>query len=148
MKKIPIALICLLLLSACTRPGFKSLVVKFENLESNPRLLATTLDVLGSVDGIQIGNLGFSMQDTTDHYVEARKLAFDKAMQKARELASYADVKLGKALTIDEVQGSTGFPMVQSNVARSYDSSDTGNTELPGGEIEISVALDVVFETH
>lgn len=126
----------------------QSLVVKFENLESNPRLLAATLDVLGSVDGIQIGNLGFSMKDTTSHYVEARKLAFAKAMQKAQELATYADVKLGKAITIDENQGSAGYPMVQSNVARSYEASDMDNTELPGGEIEISVALDVVFETH
>ena len=42
----------------------QSLVVKFENLENNPRLLASTLDVLGSIDGIQIGNLGFSIQDT------------------------------------------------------------------------------------
>lgn len=126
----------------------QSLVVKFENLESNPQLLAATLDVLGSINGIQIGSLGFSIKDPTSHYIAARKLAFDKARQKAQELASYAEVKLGKALTIDENQGSTGLPMVQSNVARSYDTSEMAITELPGGEIEISVAIDVVFATY
>lgn len=126
----------------------QSLAVKFEDLGTNPRILGATLDVLGSIDGIQIGNLSFAIKDTTEQYIEARRLAFAKAEQKAGELAGYAGLRLGKAVSITEQLGSMPVPLMQTNLARSYDAAPAAASELPGGEIEIGFTVDVVFATR
>lgn len=129
----------------------QSINVTFRDLDQKPDTLISTLDTLGDIDGIELGNLSFSIEDPQEYYITARKLAFEKAQQKATELASYANVTLGKASSINE--GSSYMPpgpMVQSNFAREYDGIDGGyvGSELPGGEITISYSVHVIFETY
>lgn len=130
----------------------QTISVTFSNLDEKPDTLVSTLDSLGNIDGIEIGNLAFSIEDPQEHYIEARRLAFEKAKQKATELANYAEVTLGKASGISEgssYAAPAGPIMVQSNIMRSYDDSTGGSisSELPGGEITISYSVHVVFET-
>lgn len=113
--------------------------------------MASVLDSLGSIDGIEIGNLTFSIADPQEFYIEARRLAFAKAQQKGAELASYAGLKLGRAVTISETgTGSipySGYGMVQRNVAM-MESDSSVPSEIPGGEISISYDISIVFETN
>ncbi|MBN2657337.1 MAG: SIMPL domain-containing protein [Spirochaetales bacterium] len=129
----------------------QSVMVKFEDLNDSPDLLASVLDSLGMIDGIEISNLMFSIADPREYYIEARRLAYEKAEQKGEELASYADLKLGRALNINETgTGSLpygGYGMVQRNAAvMEYEGSVP--SEIPGGEISITYDISVVFETN
>jgi uncharacterized protein len=129
----------------------QSVTVKFENLDESPDFLASVLDTLGTIDGIGIGNLSFSIDDPQPLYIEARRLAYEKAKQKAEELAEYAGMKLGKAMSISEGGAGPapymGNVMLQRNIAV-LDSGTGAPSEVPGGEISISYNISVVFETH
>lgn len=130
----------------------QTLTVRFRELDDSPEILAAALDALGGINGIEIGNLQFSLSDPQSLYVEARRLAFEKARQKAGELASYAGIDLGKAVNITESGSSPVYPlagnaMVQRNVAfAEYDSA--APSEIPGGEISITYDISVVFQTE
>ena len=129
----------------------QSVSVKFEKLDESPDVLGSVLDSLGKIDGIEIGNLSFSIDDPQPLYIEARRLAFEKAEQKAQELAEYADLKLGKAVNISE-SGAESVPymnnaMLMRNEAVMEYSGGTPS-EIPGGEISIRYNLSVVFETR
>jgi len=129
----------------------QSISITFKDFDKNPARLANVLDNLGTIDGIGISNLTFDIEDSKKHYIKARKLAFQKAEQKARELADYAKIKLGKAISITE--GTSYQPLCmtgsQQNIAHreNYINESPQTSELPGGEITISYSVHVVFET-
>lgn len=129
----------------------QTVTVKFNDLDGSPSLLASVLDSLGSIDGIEIGNLMFSIAYPQEYYIEARRLAFEKAKQKAYELSDYAGLKLGRAVSITETGTGNlpygGYGMVQRNVAvMEYEGA--APSEVPGGEIPISYDISIVFETN
>ena len=129
----------------------QSVSVKFEKLDKSPGILPSVLDTLGAIDRIEIGNLVFSIDDPEVQYIEARRLAFQKAEQKAGELAGYAGIKLGRAVSISE--NSTGFMPLTSNVQMAlYESRESdmagAPSAVPGGEISVDYEITVIFETH
>jgi len=129
----------------------QTLTIKFEDFDSSPTQLPTVLDILGEGDGLEIGNLGFSISETHEYYQEARRLAFEKARQKAEELASLAGLKLGKAISIREntagINPYNGYGMVQRNKGL-MEAEGPVPTEIPGGEISINYDISVIFETN
>lgn len=130
----------------------QSVSVIFEKLDDSPGTLPTVLDTLGTIDKIEIGNLLFSLNDPGPRYIEARQLAFKKAEQKASELAGYAGITLGRAVSISEA--STGsMPMTGNTQLKLYESEYKGGmadepSDVPGGKISISYNINVVFETN
>jgi uncharacterized protein YggE len=125
----------------------QSLSVQFKELTERPELLPEVLDVLGGINGIRINSLSFSLEDPQTHYIVARKLAFEKAQQKAAELAQYANLKLGAAVQISELNLSFGSSqLTQRNMA--FDESvSTSSSQVPGGEIPIKYEVSVIWET-
>lgn len=129
----------------------QSVTVIYEDLNMSPSLLAASLDVLGSIDGLEIGNLQFSIDDPQEFYQKARKLAFEKASQKAEELAAYSLMTLGNVLNISEIQSGfyplSGNVMLQRSMAEmEYDQSSS--SDIPGGEVTISYEIQVVYEMY
>jgi uncharacterized protein YggE len=126
----------------------QTLNVQFKELTERPELLPSVLDVLGGINGIRINSLSFSLEDPQAHYVVARKLAFEKAQQKAEELAEYANLRLGAAVQISEQSVSyAANQFLQRNFALSEAESSSGS-QVPGGEIPIKYDVSVVWETH
>jgi uncharacterized protein YggE len=90
-------------------------------------------------DNIQIQSMSYDIDDKTSIYTQARKLAFEKAKQKAMELASLANLSLDKPLSIsDQINyNSPVFPPMpyQANVYRAEmqvaDSVGTSSTINP-----------------
>ncbi len=130
----------------------QSVSVKFDKLDESPGILPSVLDTLGSIDSIEIGNLIFSLNDPGPQYIEARQLAFKKAEQKAIELAEYAGISLGRAISISEA--SIGAMPLTGNIQMKLFESESGGditgtpSEIPGGEISIRYEINVLFETN
>lgn len=129
----------------------QSVSVKFVKLDESPDILPSVLDTLGSIDNIVIGNLIFSLDDPGPQYIDARQLAFQKAQQKASELAEHGEIQLGRAVSISEV--STGAISMTNNIQMLTDNETRGDiagatSDIPGGEISIRYSIDVVFETY
>jgi uncharacterized protein YggE len=49
-----------------------------------------------------LNNISYDIYDKAPFYKEARKLAMEKAYQKASDLAEYGNVKLGEPISIVE----------------------------------------------
>ena len=49
-----------------------------------------------------MNNISYDIYDKAPYYKEARKLAMEKAYQKASDLAEFGDVRLGNPISIIE----------------------------------------------
>ncbi len=126
----------------------QSLSVTVRGIGGESPTLPTLLDSLGTVSHISIGSIRFSKADTSEDYVESRKLAMEKAIQKASDYAEAAGMRLGKPLTVSDYSASDSQSvrnsMVKADAMMMMESA--APTELPTGEITISSSVSVVFE--
>jgi uncharacterized protein YggE len=92
----------------------------------------------------RIDNIGFSIDDPTSYYNEARAKAIDDAMTTAKQMASSAGVKLGKLIYMSE-----STPYVPSVAIRDYAmkaEAAAPTTPISPGELEIQVTVQMVYE--
>ena len=126
----------------------QSLSVTVRGIGGDSTTLPTLLDSLGTVSHISIGSIRFSKADTSEDYVQSRKLAMEKAMQKATDYAEAAGMRLGKPLTVSDYSASDSQyarnSMVKADAMLMMESA--APTELPTGEITVSSSVSVVFE--
>ena len=126
----------------------QSLSVTVRGIGGDSTTLPTLLDSLGTVSHISIGSIRFSKADTSEDYVQSRKLAMEKAMQKATDYAEAAGMRLGKPLTVSDYSARDSQyarnSMVKADAMLMMESA--APTELPTGEITVSSSVSVVFE--
>lgn len=72
---------------------------------------------------------------------EARKRAVKKAMEKAKLLASEAQVRLGPVLSVTEVDGGESAPMMSERAI----SMKSANVPIEAGELSLAQSVQVVF---
>jgi uncharacterized protein len=101
-------------------------------------------------DAVQIQSMAYDIDDKTDLYTEARKLGFEKAKQKATELAWLASVSLDKPLSInDQVGYSNPYPPMpyQANVFRAEVAMDSsgGAGAINPWQLEVTVQVNIVY---
>jgi uncharacterized protein YggE len=94
-------------------------------------------------DLTRIDNVGFSIDDPSDYYDEAREAAVKNAKDKAEQLAGLAGVSLGKATYISE--NSYYAPVVRAGYDMAMEESAMGGTTISPGELEISVNIQVAY---
>lgn len=80
-----------------------SLEVKIRkaNIE-NEWIASKIISEVSEIGGVLMNNISYDIYDKAPFYKEARKLAMEKAHQKAADLAEYGDVKLGDPISIVE----------------------------------------------
>jgi uncharacterized protein YggE len=103
-------------------------------------------DVAGAGGNLtRIDNIGFSVDDPTPNYNEARAKAIQDAIDKAKQMANAADVKLGKLIYMSE-----STPYVPQVAIRDYTMKAEGAapppTPISPGELEIQVNVQMVYE--
>ena len=126
----------------------QTLHVTVKGIDSKSVLLPTLLDEIGTVTDISVSSIYFSKENTTTEYAKSRKLAMEKAIQKAEEYALAANMKVGKPLTVSDyssVDVRTPQPMM-AKTAGAYMMDSSANTEVPAGKIDITSTVAVVFE--
>ena len=77
------------------------LSIKIRNLEN----VDTILDGASAIQGLQIQNMSYDIDDKTPLSKTARELAIAKARQKAENIAKASGITLGRILSISESQG-------------------------------------------
>lgn len=102
-------------------------------------------------NNIQIQSMSYDIDDKTDLYTEARKLWFEKATQKATELATLANVSLDKPLSINDQVGYNNpiYPPMpyQANVFRGEMAADSsaGAGAINPGQLEVTVQVNIIY---
>lgn len=95
----------------------------------------------------QVGALSFDIDDTGPVKKEARQIAFDKAKQKAQEMASQAGVSLGRVVTFSEEAAPIAYPMY--NFAMESKAVGVGAAPAPDvqpGSKELTMSVSVTYE--
>jgi uncharacterized protein len=104
------------------------------------------IDEVASIDDIQIGSISFDIEDKTALFTQARELAYNKAKQKASELAKLSEVSLLDPVSISDTSYDITPPSPMLNYA--YDKATTaseGASQISTGQLELSINLSVVF---
>lgn len=124
-----------------------SVEAKVKGLDAKASQASKIIDQVAKIDKIQIGSISFDIEDKTAIFSEARKLAYEKADQKAKELAGISGVRLLKPVSISDTTYDIVPPQQFRNA--SYDSvagaAPSSETSLSSGQLEISVNLTVLF---
>jgi len=123
-----------------------SVEIKIKGVDNNAAKATTIIDGVSAVDRIQIGGISFDIEDKTSLFTQARKLAFEKAKQKAEELASLSGVKLVKPVSVSDNSTDVKTPSPLSNVAFAEDSSSRSvGSALSSGQLEITLNVNVIW---
>ena len=101
---------------------------------------------LAGGDLTRINNIGFSIDDPSDYYEEAREMAMADAKAKAEQLAELADVTLDKPIYISE--SSWTPPITRDVMAMAEAPAPAPATPITPGEMEISLSVQVVYAIH
>ena len=75
--------------------------IKSANIE-NEWVGGSLIDEVANIWWVIVENIAYDIEDKTPYYSQARKLAMEKAYEKAKELAKIAWVKLLKPISISE----------------------------------------------
>ena len=123
-----------------------------QSLSIKVRDLDKTSDVLGAATNAganQAGSVQFTVDDPDAKQNEARQQAIQNAQEKAKKLARQLGVHLGDILSFNEGYGG-GYP-----VPMMYDKAmmgvggggmETQSVQLPVGEQEINVTVNITYE--
>jgi uncharacterized protein len=112
------------------------LQVTIRDLDALGRTIAAATD--GGAN--QIGGIYFVVADADALQSEARTLAFERARQRAEELAALAGQALGSATSIEEVDATPWWPG-----AVAFEMEGRGGAPIAAGRQAVSVTLKVAF---
>lgn len=102
----------------------------------------STLDALVRDTGATNATVAFSLDDPKEAQAEARKLAVENARAKAQSMASAAGISLGRVLSLGDQ--SVGLPF--KGAERALQVADGAATQIPVGDLEIAVQVQMQFE--
>jgi uncharacterized protein YggE len=123
--------------------------IKSANVE-NEWVWGKIISQVSEIEWVFVNNVNYDIDDKTEYYSQARKLALEKAEQKAKELAEFAWVKLWKPISISEERSydyaiSTSRSMKNTYFAEeAMDEAEWSDISL--WEMKITLDVDVVYE--
>ncbi|HRX64084.1 MAG TPA: SIMPL domain-containing protein [Candidatus Absconditabacterales bacterium] len=121
--------------------------IKNANLE-NDGVGGKLIDSISQIGGVLVNSIDYDIEDKTPYYTEARKLAMEKAKQKAQELAKVAGVSLDKPTSISEnINDYYPSPVFKNTYAveMSADEGMGGGSDISLGELKITINVNVVY---
>jgi len=120
-------------------------MITIRNIQKDLERSGKVIDSIASINGVEIGSMQFDIEDKTDLFSNARELAFKKASQKGTELAKLSGLSISKPISIKElIQDPYIVPYQNSYFGKSVNSMDS-TTQIPSGQMEITVQLEVLF---
>lgn len=126
----------------------QSLTIKVKKIDSKAVKAVKIIDELSAINNLQMNGISFDIEDKSEFFSKARELAFNKAKQKAQELADLSKVKLTKPISIsDSTFDVSPLPMA-TNVAQFKSlsaGSVTNDTQISTGEMNINANLSIVW---
>lgn len=126
----------------------QTITFSVDDIQTNGERVSQIIDRLVRINGIELNQMNFGVKDNTDHFVQSRELAFQKAAEKARQFADLSGLKVGRVLSILEEGSPQIMPMnnmLRAQSAVLMDAAGGSPTILPSGEQEITTRISVVF---
>lgn len=121
----------------------QNVTLKVRNLENIGAIIEKTT----SVGANQVGDINFTIDDEYELKNEARKMAIEKAKEKAGLIASQAGLKLGKLKGVSETSYNPIMPMYSNSMKEmSYDSAAGGAPSIEVGQNEIRAEVTLIYE--
>jgi len=110
--------------------------------------VGTIIDAVAIAGGdlTRIDSIGFTVDDPTVYYKEARQKAVADAEAKAKQLAETAGVKLGKPTYISESSYTPGPIYRQDMVMEKAAGAPAVETPISPGEMEITLNVQLAYE--
>lgn len=123
------------------------LTIKIKRIKDNIARASEVIDAVATVDNIDFSYINFDIEDKSEYFSKARELAFSKARLKAEELAKLSGVNLLKPVSISDFVYDISVPQSRNVMYDSMSpvSAEGAKTTLFGGELEVSVSLNVVW---
>ncbi len=103
--------------------------------------LGDVLDKAVAAGANNIYGVNFNVEDTAKLEADARAKAVADAQARAQDLAKLNGVQLGDVISVSEVVGGGGVPMLRSAAV----GMGGGGTPVQPGELDISVSLQVTY---
>jgi uncharacterized protein YggE len=130
----------------------ETLEVKIKKIDDKATKAVKVIDELSTIDNLQMNSIYFDIEDKTELFSKAREMAFNKAQQKAEELAKLSKVKLDKPVSIsDSTYDVTPVRYAATNVAQFKTLSATaidsagGGASIASGEMDITANLSILW---
>ncbi len=96
-------------------------------------------------DLTRINSIGFTVDDYTAYYAEARQKAVADAEAKAKQMADLTGVKLGKPTYISESSYVPG-PVYRQDMVAKAEGAPAVETPISPGEMEITLNVQLAYE--
>ncbi len=132
--------------------GYKavhSIKVTIKNVDEKGTKVSKLIDSISEKDTkIEIQSITFDVENRSNALSEARKLAYEKAESKAKELAKLSDNKLGKAVVISDISydyNTTTPNTAMKNLEIASSADRAVATEVSTGEMELDIRIQVSF---
>ncbi len=115
--------------------------------KKDPKITNDLLDAIAKVQNIRMNGIDYDLADKEKAYSEARKMALEKARQKADEMAKVTGVRIISVQTLSENTSGGIVPMYQN--VRSLDfapGESKSSTDISLGQVEYSATVSVSYE--
>lgn len=123
--------------------------IKIKNADlENEWIWWKIIDDIWKVWNVMVNNIQYDIEDKTPYYTQARKLAMEKAQQKAEELAKLAWVDLVKPVSISEnINTYYPWPMYKNTYSMDMWMAEvSSDTNVSLWELEIDLNIDVLYQ--
>lgn len=117
-------------------------VAKIRQVDKAGGVIDAVAEAGGDLTRIQ--NIGFTVDDPTPYYDEAREKAVKTAIAKAKQVAEISSVKLGRLLYISE--GSPSVPPIRDYYTMKAEGIAEAPTPISPGELEFQVTVQMVYD--
>ena len=114
--------------------------VKIRDIDSSSKVIDDAVTAGGN--SIRVNSISFTIDDKTELQSEARANAMNDASAKAQTLADLGGVELGEPVSISETTSSNGYDY-RYEVA---EDASGGATPIKGGQIEVRVVVNVIYD--
>lgn len=131
-----------------TQEGYQaSTTLSIRVEKKDPKVTNDILDAIAKVKDIRMNGVDYDLADKEKAYAEARKMALEKAREKAEAMAKIAGVSIVSVASISE-NISSGVTPIYQNV-RMMDmagEAKSTSTELSLGQVEYTATVNVAYE--
>lgn len=124
-----------------------SLTVKIRGIDATASKATDIIDDVAQVENVQLGSIAFDIDNKAALFTQARELAFNKAKQKAEELATLGGVKIVTPLTITDssYDAQPPTPLYNYREAAVPTADSSSGTQISTGQLEINAQVSVTF---
>lgn len=114
---------------------------------SSGTLITALIDGLAAKAGVQLNSISYDVADKTSSYTQTRALAYNDALNKAKDYASALGVTIGAPITLTDSYGSNGPVFYNQNRVTFAAAAEAYTpTSISVGNVDISYNIDAVFK--